>query len=72
MLIARAMAHACLTALGWMLALVSLLLVVGFIVNMIRDGDMSVFTKSGVSALVVSTALSFACRWGAKRFMIHD
>jgi hypothetical protein len=72
MQIARATAYACLTALALMLALVAALLILGFIVNMVRDGNISALTKGGVSALLVSIALSFACRWGAKRFITHE
>ena len=66
--IARATAHACLTALAWMLVFVALLLVVGFVINTLRDGSMASVTRGGLSALVVALALAFACRWGARKF----
>lgn len=68
MQIARVTAHACLTALSWMLVFVSLLLIAGFVINISRDGNMAAVTRGGVFALVVAIGLSYACRWGARKF----
>jgi preprotein translocase subunit SecG len=68
MIFSRAMAYACLTFLGWTLALVAVLLLVLVVVQHLR-GDGAGMPAEHLSAAAVSLALGWTCRLLARRFV---
>lgn len=68
MIFSRAMAYACLTFLGWALALVAALLVILVVAQHLR-GDGAGLPIEHLIAAGVSAALGWACRLLARRFV---
>lgn len=70
--LARAMAYACLTVLKWMLVILAVLLLIGFLVQFLRTGAGPAEPVQAWSALGVSLLLAGLCHLGARRAMRTD
>ncbi len=69
MIIARAMAMACFTALKWMLLAIAILLVALTIVQLLR-GDVDAQPATTLTGGLASAVAGLACHWTARRFQM--